>query len=464
MVAPSSTRALDIWMNGELVGVWYPTRSDNAVFEYDPTWRESPRTRALSLSLPFLPGNQPHRGNHVAAWFDNLLPESREIRERIATRFHTRSLQPFDLLAAIGRDCVGAVQIMPSGTDPGDIRRVDGQELSDAAVAKLLRETTAPPFFGHDDAAELRISVAGAQEKTALLRLGDRWLLPRGATPTTHILKLPLGLIGPLRADMQDSVENELLCIHFLDALGLPVPEVQIARFQDELGEAKVLVVKRFDRLFTGRDGDSESKWIVRLPQEDFCQATGTPPQRKYEADGGPGIAKILPLLLAGDQPEYDALTFVKAQLVFWLLAAPDGHAKNFSIFLKRNGYSMTPLYDVLSAWPIIGKGPNKWAYQEAKLAMAIRGTRPYRLLSRISVRHWEKLARETGAPDAFKQMVSLVEGAEAALDIVHGLLPQDFPEHVWSGVSKGVLSHRERFLYVLNHSEADASERELAN
>lgn len=452
-------------MNGELVGVWYPTRSNTAVFEYDPKWRESPRARALSLSLPFLPGNQPHRGNHVAAWFDNLLPESREIRERIATRFHTRSLQPFDLLAAIGRDCVGAVQIMPSGTDPGDVRRINGRELADADVAKVLRETTAPPFFGHDEAAELRISVAGAQEKTALLRIGDQWLLPHGATPTTHILKLPLGLIGHLRADMQDSVENEWLCIHFLAALGLPVAEVEIARFRDDLGEVKVLVVERFDRLFTEREGDSESRWIVRLPQEDFCQATGTPPQLKYESekDGGPGISRILPLLLAGDQPEYDAITFAKAQLVFWLLAAPDGHAKNFSIFLKRNGYSMTPLYDVLSAWPVIGNGPNEWAYQKAELAMAIRGGRPYRRLSQISVRHWEKLAAETGAPDAFNQMVSLVEGADVALETVQGLLPASFPEHVWTRISKGVLQHREWFLHVLRHSKTDAAEPDLA-
>lgn len=433
------------------MGVWHPTRAGKPIFQYDSEWLESPRARALSLSLPMLPGNEPHRGDYVAAWFDNLLPESREIRERIGKRFRTPTLQPFDLLAAIGRDCVGAVQILPAGADPGDVGRIDAEELLDADVARLVRDTTAPQMFGNEDIAEFRISLAGAQEKTALLRLNGRWFLPRAATPTTHILKLPLGKIGNLQANMQDSVENEWLCLHFLRALGLPVPDTEIARFHDNFGEIKVLVVTRFDREFAEAEGDRASKWIVRLPQEDFCQAIGISPELKYESDGGPGIPSILTLLLAGNEPHEDAITFAKAQLAFWLLAAPDGHAKNFSIFLKRIGYSMTPLYDVLSAWPVIGKGPNEWAYQDAKLAMAIRGTRPHRHFERISVRHWKKLAAETGVTDTFAQMVAMVEGAADAVEVVHRLLPSDFPEYVWSRISKGVLSHRERFLSVLS-------------
>lgn len=450
MVRPPSGRALDIRMNGELVGVWYPTRADKPVFQYDAEWLRSPRVRSLSLSLPILPGNEPHRGDYVAAWFDNLLPESREIRERIGRRFRTPSLQPFDLLAAIGRDCVGAVQILPAGADPGDVRRIDGDGLTDADVATLLRDTVAPQIFGNDDTAEFRISLAGAQEKTALLRLDKQWCLPRAATPTTHILKLPLGKIGNLRANMQDSVENEWLCLHVLRALGLPTPDAEIARFSDNRGEVKALVVERFDRELVEEGVPPAKRWIIRLPQEDFCQAIGIPPQLKYESDGGPGIPSILTLLLAGNEPQEDALIFAKAQLAFWLLAAPDGHAKNFSIFLKRDGYSMTPLYDVLSAWPVIGKGPNEWAYQDAKLAMAVRGTRPHRHLGRISVRHWKQLATNTGVPDAFTHMVNVVEVASEALDAVYNLLPSDFPEYVWDRVSKGVLSHREHFLSVL--------------
>jgi serine/threonine-protein kinase HipA len=301
-------------------------------------------------------------------------------------------------------------------------------------------------MFGPDEEQEFRISIAGAQEKTALLRLGERWCIPQGATPTTHILKLPLGLIGNMQANMKESVENEWLCLRFLGELGLPVAQADIAHFEDEIGRVQVLVVKRFDREFV-EVNEPGSPWIVRLPQEDMCQASGTPPERKYESDGGPGISKILGLLQGGLEPAVDALAFIKSQLAFWLLAAPDGHAKNFSIFLKRQGYSMTPLYDVLSAWPIIGRGPSEWAYQKASLAMAVRGSRPYRQLRKITTRHWEKLALSTAVPDAFRAIVDVVERSSDVLTTLEAGLPESFPAHVWERIAGGVRRHRDQFL-----------------
>lgn len=441
-------------MNGELVGVWN-TRASASEFQYDNAWLQSDRTRPLSLSLPILPNNGPHRGDYVDAWFDNLLPESKEIRQRIQKNFRTPSVNTFDLLSAIGRDCVGAVQLLETNKDPGDIRQIEARELSDAEVAKALRAATSLRTFGYPE-EEFRISIAGAQEKTALLRLDGRWYVPHGATPTTHILKLPLGLIGNLQADMKDSVENEWLCLEFLNELGLPVAHTEIARFEDNIGELKALVVTRFDREFVGPESTKTNSWILRLPQEDMCQASGTPPEHKYESDGGPGIREILGLLQAGLESERDTVAFAKAQLAFWLLAAPDGHAKNFSIFLKRDGYNLTPLYDVLSAWPIIGRGPTEWAYQKAKLAMAVRGTRPYRHFKKISVRHWENLATETGVVGAFDEMVSMVEDSERALIKLEGKLPSNFPEPVWEKVFAGVRDHRERFLSSLRVNMAE--------
>ena len=440
---------LNIWMNGELVGAWSPRRGSATEFQYAKSWIDSPRSRALSLSLPILPNNAAHRGHHVDAWFDNLLPDSRQIRERIRTRFKTQTLGAFDLLAAIGRDCVGAVQVLKQDAEEADVRRISSHELSAADVAKQLRAATSTRTLGNDDDQEFRISIAGAQEKTALLRLDGKWHVPNAATPTTHILKLPLGRTGNLQANMQDSVENEWLCMQFLGELGFEVAATEIARFQDDAGEVKALVVKRFDREHVVGSAEHPA-WIVRLPQEDMCQATGTPPENKYEADGGPGIPQILNLLQAGLEPTRDTVTFAKTQLAFWLLAAPDGHAKNFSIFLKRDGYSMTPLYDVLSAWPIIGKGHDEWAYQDAKLAMAIRGSKPYRVLGRIALRHWEKLARETSVPHAFEEMVQLVESSDSALSRLEPRLPADFPGYVWERVASGVRTHRARFLAAL--------------
>lgn len=438
--------ALNVWMNGELVGRWTPTRTSGSEFQYAEDWLESARVRALSLSLPILPDNAPHRGSHVDAWFDNLLPESRAIRERLHRKFATRSTQAFDLLTAIGRDCVGAVQLLPADADPGNARTIKAHQLSDAKVATALRATTSTRLFGSADEEELRISIAGAQEKTALLRIENKWYMPSGATPTTHILKLPLGLIGNVQANMKDSVENEWLCMRFLNELGLDAAQTEIGRFEDDIGEVKALIVQRFDREWT-EPGKSGRSWIVRLPQEDMCQATGTRPEDKYESDGGPGIPRILDVLRAGLEPDHDTVRFAKTQLAFWLLAAPDGHAKNFSIFLKRRGYSMTPLYDVLSAWPIIGKGPTKWAYQQAKLAMAIRGSRPYRHLKKIAARHWQKLAIDSGVPDAFDEMVAMVDNSSTALLNLEQKLPTDFPTNIWESVARGVRTHRERFL-----------------
>lgn len=448
------TRAsLNVWMNGELVGTWALRRGTASEFRYATDWLNSPRSRALSLSLPMLPDNAAHRGAHVDAWFENLLPDSEEIRKRIGTRFHTASLQAFDLLAAIGRDCVGAVQLLPADVASSDVRRIEARPLTSAEVARQLRIATTESRLGveSEDDEEFRISIAGAQEKTALLRLGDQWHVPHAATPTTHILKLPLGLIGNVQVNMRDSVENEWLCMQFLAELGLDVAEAEMARFEDEVGEVRALVVKRFDREFVP-SVLAKDAWIVRLPQEDMCQATATPANKKYERDGGPGVPQILPLLQAGLEPTRDSLTFAKAQLAFWLLAAPDGHAKNFSIFNKRNGYSLTPLYDVLSAWPVIGTGPNEWAYQKMKLAMAIRGSRPYRELKKISLRHWRKLAIDTTVPGAFDEMVRMVEESESALMRVEAKLPGSFPPHVWDRIAAGVRRHRERFLAMVAH------------
>lgn len=446
----TAVRALDVWMNGEHVGVWTASRSGVPRWQYADGWLASPRARPLSLSLPFVPGNPPHAGRQVAAWFDNLLPDSAAIRDRLRRRFRTRSAGAFDLLAAVGRDCVGAVQLVPAGADPGDVRRIHGDPLDAPDVARLLRGVTATPPLGlaADPATELRLSIAGAQEKTALLRLDGRWMLPRGPTPTTHLLKLPLGLVGNLRADLRDSVENEWLCMRLLAALGLPVPPVEIATFADDVGVEKALVVERFDRRLVA---DGDRPWIARLPQEDLCQATGTPPDQKYERDGGPGITACLALLAGGERARDDARVFAAAQLAFWLLAAPDGHAKNFSVFLRRGGYVLTPLYDVLSAWPIIGTGPSEWPVQQVRLSMALRGAgpgrRPHRVLHRIGIPHWRALAHQTGAPDAFAELVALVDRAAGAVATVEGELPADFPARVWDRIAAGVRGQRARFL-----------------
>lgn len=432
--------ALDIWMNGEYVGAWFWTRTGVPALRYDDAWLRSPNMRALSLSLPIPHGEKELRGPAVENYFDNLLPDSDRIRERLRRRFRTASTEAAELLAAIGRDCVGAVQLLPAGHAPEAFDHIDSEALSEDKVAQLLRNVTNDPALGQvgEDDDDFRISIAGAQEKTALLRIDDQWHRPHGATPTTHIFKLPLGLVGNMRANMNESVENEWLCARLMAAFGFEVAPAAIGRF----GDQKALVVERFDRRWMDK-----GRWIARLPQEDFCQATGTPAALKYENDGGPGIQPILSLLSGSSDARRDKARFVRVQLAFWLLAATDGHAKNYSIFLRRGGdYEMTPLYDVLSMWPIIGNGPNLVSPHKARLALALRGKNAHYKLLSIHTRHWRALAAQSGVADAFDGMLALVGDAPAALQRVEQDLPPDFPEPLWHAVKAGVLAQCERF------------------
>jgi len=430
---------LAVWMNGLRVGVWYWTRTGTPGFRYDDGWVASPQGRALSLSLPMPAGGGDVTGPKVENFFDNLLPESDRLRTHIRRRFRVASDSAADLLAAIGRDCVGAIQIIRDGDEPAPHDRIDSRPLTDTEAAAVIDDVLSDGPVDDPLLADFRISIAGAQEKTALLRIGERWHLPLGSTPTTHIIKFPLGFIWSVRADMTTSVENEWLCQAVLREFGLPVANSEIAHF----GRRKVLAVERFDRRWM-----DDGRWIARIPQEDLCQATGTPVQSKYENDGGPGIRACLGVLSGSNEAKPDQLTFVLAQLAFWLLAATDGHAKNFSIFHERGGaYRMTPLYDVLSIWPVIGDGADQISYRRAKLAMALRGKAAHYSLHEIHVRHWQALAAQTGVADAFDRMVALVMMAPDAFDRVGNALPEKFPRHVFNSIRRGVAEQANRFV-----------------
>lgn len=426
------TKSLALWMNGIPVGIWEITR-DGEKLTYFESWVEDEQGRPLSLSLPFTPGNQPHRGKVVSDFFDNLLPDSRTIRERIATRHKIGGTSAFELLSALGRDCAGAIQMLPPGERPVDLERISGKPMNEADIARLLRDVTAPPFGHHEPIDDLRLSIAGAQEKSALLWHDNQWLLPEGSTPTTHILKLPLGLVGNMRADMRSSIENEWLCSKIVAAYGLPIASCEIGTFEDQ----KALVVARFDRRLA-----SDGSWILRLPQEDMCQATGTSSDSKYEADGGPGIEQIMGILGGSEEARVDQSNFFKAQIVFWILAAPDGHAKNFSIaHLPSNRYFATPLYDVLSAHPIIGNGRNQISSRRVKLAMAVRSKNAHYVISEIRRRHWVAQGqRVTLTTEEVDEMTDTLTGmTETVIENVAAQLPSGFPRDVADKIFEGM-------------------------
>jgi len=429
----SRARALSVWVNGKLAGEWRIPARGETEFQYDSTWVESEEGRPLSLSLPFSLDQGSIKGRAVECYFDNLLPDADLIRKRLQDRFHTDSRDAFDLLAAIGRDCVGAVQLLPPGEQPQDLHRIDAAPLSAAGVERTLIRTVAPASIAaHPADDDLRISIAGAQEKTAFLYHGGKWCRPLGATPTTHIFKLPLGFVGGMQADMRTSVENEWLCARILRTYGLPVARCEIARF----GSQKVLVVERFDRQL-----HSSGKYWLRLVQEDFCQATATPSSMKFERDGGPGLLEIARILRGSVNRDDDLTCLLKAQLLFWMLAATDGHAKNFSIrILSQGRYQLTPLYDVLSIWPIIGEGPKKISWHNARLAMSVRGKNKHYLLKDIQRRHFNEMATQCGLGETAEPLIKdIVAATPAVIASVQKNLPRGFPRHVLDAILKGL-------------------------
>lgn len=435
----SHAQRLNIWQNGTPVGYWDISHGRHTLTYFDE-WLVDEQARPLSLSLPFKPQNEPHRGQVVSNYFDNLLPDSEAIRRRIAQHFKTEGIEPHQLLAAIGRDCVGAIQLLAPDAVPENLFSINGDLLSEREVAATLRNATSDrPLGQREDELDLRLSIAGAQEKSALLRFQDEWHRPTGSTPTTHIFKLPLGLVGAMQADMRTSVENEWLCSKIVHAFDLPIAQCEIAVFE----EIKALIVERFDRRFS-----EDASWILRLPQEDFCQATGTASVKKYQSDGGPGITKIMEILLSSDRADADRRHFFKTQIVFWLLAATDGHAKNFSIFhLAKNRFRATPLYDVLSAHPILGSGANHVAPQRAKLAMAVRGSENYYLLQQIQRRHWIRHAQLVGlgAPAAEEIIQEVIGNTKRVADDVYRQLPSDFPKDLANSILGGAIHQSER-------------------
>lgn len=444
MARKSRSRALSVWANGERVGTWVIPVVGEMELRYDASWRRSSAGRPLSLSLPFSVGDAPLKGERVENYFDNLLPDSPEIRRRIATRYKTETLQPFDLLRAIGRDCVGAVQLLAENDVPGNVDNIEGTALSDGDIEHLLRTITGPLTNAQDE-DEFRISLAGAQEKTALLHHGGRWMRPHGATPTTHILKLPLGLVGNRKVDLQTSVENEWLCLAILRAYGLPVPDAQIATF----GQEKALCVKRFDRAY-GRTGA-----LLRLPQEDFCQALGLAPHRKHEAHGGPGVRDIADILRQSEQARTDIETFLSAQILFWMLAAPDGHAKNFSIRLLAGGrFQLTPLYDVMSIWPVEGDANNQWSWHKATLAMAVWGKSRHYKMRDIKRSHFNTTARLCHYGDDAEPLIErIIARTPDVVASVSNQLPAGFPERVALRVFEGLERSVSRLEAMTNES-----------
>ncbi len=419
-----------VFLNDRLVGRFGKEPSGAVAFAYDTEWLAWQHTMPVSLSLPLREAR--YTGARVTAVFENLLPDALPVRRRVAERVGAEGTDAYSLLAAIGRDCIGALQFVPEDDhhhDDDHHDEVTGEVVTDDEIADMLANLGAAPLgLGSDNDDDFRISVAGAQEKTALLFHDGRWMRPHGRTPTTHIFKPQIGTIQtPSGAvDLSNSVENEFYCLKLIELFDLPVNRAAIESF----GGRKVLVVERFDRR---RRSDGR---LVRLPQEDCCQALSVPPTRKYQNEGGPGIVAIADLLRGSDDPLGDALAFFKSQILFWLIGAPDGHAKNFSVFLTPGGrFRLTPLYDVLTTQPSLDAGQLR--HNQFKLAMAVGSSNHYRILD-ISGRYFVEIGKKARLPERLVRdaIAQVLEQGPAAFERIESVLPKGFPEAIHASVS----------------------------
>lgn len=420
----SKRTALRVLLNGREVGFVHMARSGAIGFGYSPEWLALDGAFPISLSLPL--SERPHQGAPVISYLENLLPDNPAIRERVAIKVSARGLDALSMLEEIGRDCVGALQFVPENKHYETFTSIEGKDVSDTDIAQILRDLKPSPL-GMEAEDYFRISIAGAQEKTGLLKHNSKWLRPVGMTPTTHILKTQLGTL-PNGIDLQDSVENEFFCMKFCEFMGLKIADVAIQKFDD----IKALVIERFDRRWLGPDK------LIRIPQEDFCQALAVPPSQKYQSDGGPNIIDCMALLKASNTPTEDQTAFMKAQTLFWLLGATDGHAKNFSIALKPGGFTMTPLYDILSAQKALDDGQIR--HTQMKLAMSLGDNNHYRL-DNVAVRHFLQTAKSAdfGVTLVTDILQDVDDNIEQAIEKTIKVLPADFPEELTDSLMAGI-------------------------
>lgn len=339
-------------------------------FDYTEEYRARPGATPLSLSMP--PQVRSHSHRTITPWLWGLLPDNDAVLARWARQFHVSPSSPFSLLATqIGKDCAGAVRFAsPEEIDSVLAQPADVTWLAEEEVGERLRDLREDSTSWLGRSFTGQFSLAGTQAKTALLFRDGRWGVPSGSAATTHILK-------PSVAALDDHDLNEHLCLDAARRAGLVAARTTIARFADE----SAVVVARYDR----REVKGE---IVRVHQEDLCQALALPPSLKYQNEGGPGpadIAKLFRTAMPSEAADDAVWRFADALIWNWLIAGTDAHAKNYSLLIARDQIRLAPLYDVASALP--------YEVHERKLKFAMKIGGDYRVFPYQN--RWPEAARE---------------------------------------------------------------------
>ena len=355
--------ALTIYLNSESVGTLEQDSSGMLRFAYRPEWLARADATPLSRMLPLSPA--PYENPQVLPFFAGLLPEEGP-RKAVARILGISEGNDFAILERLGGECAGAVSLLPEGQQPaqGENRK---RVLDNDELVSIVHELPRRPLMAGEEG--IRLSLAGAQDKLPVVIVGDSIALPLGNTQSTHIIK-------PEPKHFPGLVANEALCMELARNVGLNAAETT-TRW---IGDIPCLVVIRYDRK-VGANG------MVRLHQEDFCQALGRLPAHKYQQEGGPTVRESVVLLREwSTTPVLDILAFLDALIFNILIGNADAHGKNFSMVYANRRRSLAPLYDLVStiAWPELS----------TRLAMNIGHGKHVNDLNAL---HYKRLAEECG-------------------------------------------------------------------
>jgi serine/threonine-protein kinase HipA len=433
-----------VLIEGELAGRVLADKSGRLSLSYEKAWRESPQSYSLSVSMPLAKITYPQKSAWPYLW--NLLPENPNVLQRWAQQYHVSAGNPFKLLAHVGADVPGAAQFIPperraeiqSERHP-IIEWISMDELRERLI-QLRADISAvrrPGDIG-------KMSLPGAQAKTAFYwdRQTNRWGVPGGRTPTTHIIK-------PCVPGFDGLVENEHLCQDIAARLEMPA-----ARSFVLMLDQPYIVVERYDRL-PPAPGTALPR---RIHQEDMCQALGLMPTGKYQEDGGPGIPQITTLIRrVSASPEVDVERFIKANMFNWLIGGTDAHAKNYS-FLIGAGDEMrlAPLYDLSSQLP----------YPELisqRVAMKIGDHYDFAL---VTLSDWRTLARSC-ALDEEQIIGMLTDMARALPDVISAAHAQartdGLSERVLGPLAQRLIAHGSERLALITAARSSGPVRRRA-
>jgi serine/threonine-protein kinase HipA len=386
------TRKLVAWFEHTPIGTFAQADDGRQSFRYLPTWLVQAGRFPLSLSMPL---TEAAYGDRAArAFFGGLLPDD-ELRRRLARFLQVSPRNEFALLAEIGRECAGAIALLPEGEQPqeptGELR-----PLAEVELADLLAELpTRPLLVGK---AGVRLSLAGAQDKMAVRLVDGEIALPTDGGPTSHVLKTAI-------AGYPETVANEFFCMRLAAALGLPVPAVEWR----ECAGRQILLVERYDRQ---RDGAGR---LRRRHQEDFCQALGIPPELKYQSEGGPGLPQLFAVLAAhSTRAALDRLGLLEMVVFHFLIGNADAHGKNFGLLLGAGEVRLAPVYDALCTLVYPGLS--------SRLAMKIGSKREF---DAVRAEHWQAFAKAVGLSPGIV-IERLQRAADAAVAAAERLRDED--------------------------------------